>query len=83
MTAMDIASFNGHSDVCEVLQLMAQQEPQSSKDKAGYPATPVDTSPTGDAFNPGGTTHLENLSPEDTLPADQFEVGLLCFRISN
>ena len=67
MTAMDIASFNGHSDVCEVLQLMAQQ----------------DTFHTGDTVTPGGTTRLENLSPEDTLPADQFEVGLLCIRISN
>ena len=83
MTAMDIASFNDHSKVCEVLQLMAQQEPQSSKDKAGYAATAVDTSPTGDTVTPGGTTHLENLSPEDTLPADQFEVELLCIRISN
>ena len=83
MTAMDIASFNGHSDVCEVLQLMAQQEPQSSKDKAGDAVTAVDTSPTGESVTPGGTTHLENLSPEDTLPADQFEVGLLCIRISN
>ena len=83
MTAMDIASFNGHSDVCEVLQLMAQQEPQSSKDKAGYAVTAVDTSPTGESVTHGGTTHLENLSPEDTLPADQFEVGLLCIRISN
>ena len=83
MTAMDIASFNGHSDVCKVLQFMAQQEPQSSKDKAGYAATSVDTSATGDTVTPVGTTHLENLSPEDTLPADQFEVGLLCIRISN
>ena len=83
MTAMDIASFNGHTDVCEVLQLMAQQEPQSSKDKAGYAATAVDTSTTGDTVTPGGTRHLENLSPEDTLPADQFEVRLLCIQISN
>ena len=83
MTAMDIASFNGHSDVCKVLQLMAQQEPQCSNDKAGYAATAVDTSPTGDIVTPGGTTHLENLSPEDTLLADQFEVGLLCIWISN
>ena len=80
---MDIASFNGHFKVCEVLQLMAQQEPQSSKDKAGYAATAVDTSTTGDTVTPGGTTHLENLSPEDTLPADQFEVGLLCIQINN
>ena len=83
MTAMDIAFFNGHSDVCEVFQLMAQQEPQSSKDKTEYAATAVDTPPTGDTVTPGGTTHLENLYPEDTLPADQFEVGLLCIRISN
>ena len=71
---MDIASFNGHSDVSEVLQLKAQQEPQSSKDKAGYAAAAVDTPTTGDTVTPGGTTHLENLFPEDTLPADQFEV---------
>ena len=83
MTAMDIASFNDHSDVGEVLQVNAQQEPQSSKHKAGYAATPVDTSATGDTVTPGGTTQLENLSPEDTLPADQFEVGLFCIRISN
>ena len=64
---MDIASFNGHSDVCEVLQFADQQERQSSKDKPGYVATPVDTSPTGDTATPVDTSPTgDTATPVDT-----------------
>ena len=90
MTAMDIASFNGHSLIVEVLKAITQLEPpaiasgQKTTTPPGHAAYPADTAPTqgiahhGDMPPSGDTTISEDMPPPNKKPHLEEEVLSLC-----